>query len=141
MIYAVLAVSVVAVVTAAAVLAGRKLPEVHRFEVTRVYSLPPDELWPRLLPLDRPEWKDMTVTHEAQTPEKELALQLVDDKGPFRGTWVLTLEPLGGGTQLTVRETGTISNPIARVLARYALGEDALAKAFLDGLSREITGA
>ena len=64
-----------------------------------------------------------------------LTTRIADPKSPFGGTWTWLIEPIGGGSQVTIIEEGTIKNPLFRFLAKYLFGHHATAKTYLYALA------
>jgi hypothetical protein len=62
--------------------------------------------------------------------------RVADRKSPFQGTWTWVLEPIGGASQLTIIEEGTVQSPLWRFLAHYLFGHNATAKTVLHALSQ-----
>jgi uncharacterized protein YndB with AHSA1/START domain len=60
----------------------------------------------------------VTYRIEEATPPTRLKVRIDDASLPFGGTWTYLLQPLEGGTSLTITEDGTIGNPIFRVVAK-----------------------
>jgi hypothetical protein len=63
-----------------------------------------------------------------------------DDHGPFSGSWDHVVEPApsGGGSVLTVTETGIIKSAIPRAIMRYVIGEDFYLKKFLSAVKKKM---
>lgn len=63
-----------------------------------------------------------------------------DDNGPFSGSWDHVVEParVGGGSVLTLTETGTVKSAIPRAIMRYMIGEDHYLKKFLDAVKKKL---
>jgi len=55
---------------------------------------------------------------DEDVPPSRLVTRIADDKLPFGGRWVITVEPEGGGSRVTVTEEGVVKNPIFRFLSR-----------------------
>ncbi|MFT7621777.1 MAG: hypothetical protein ACI9WU_000942 [Myxococcota bacterium] len=134
-IYSMVAITLLAAATALAVWLGSRIPAAHTLTVTRLYSVPPEKLW-RLVK-DRAQWRDMTVETEEQDRPERLVLRMRDRKNQFSARWELDFEPLGGGTQLQITETGQVTNPIVRLL-QHSTGRDAFVISFMDGLANVV---
>lgn len=63
-----------------------------------------------------------------------LITRIADPKSPFGGTWTWLIEPIGGASQVTIIEEGTIKNPLFRFLAKYLFGHHATAKTYFHAL-------
>ncbi len=140
---------VIILVTAAVVIGvGTLLPERHVATRTLTLARTPDTVWtaltdsalqlrwrPDLLGLDRlpdragrPVWRERSSdgtlvleTTEALRPVR-LVRTIVDDGGPFGGTWEYALRRVPEGAELTITERGFVRNPAFRFLARFVFG-------------------
>jgi hypothetical protein len=45
-------------------------------------------------------------------------MRIADPKLPFGGTWTYELEPVAGGTSVTLTEDGEVYNPLFRVMQK-----------------------
>ena len=96
----------------------------------------------RLAPLDgKPSWREYTqhgpVTYvlEMFVPGSRLVVAIDDDALPYGGRWVYVLEPVGGGTRLTLTEEGFVKNPLFRFLSHVVFGQTATMEAYLADLA------
>jgi uncharacterized protein YndB with AHSA1/START domain len=64
------------------------------------------------------------VVLESQSPGRLVTKIDASAGAPFGGTWTYELTPDsgGGGTRISVREDGWISNPVFRFLSRFVFG-------------------
>ncbi len=104
---------------------------------------------PAVGPGGRPAWREvfqggrsMTLETTESDPPRRLVRTIVDAKGPFRGAWEFTIEPLGDdAARLTVVERGEIRNPLVRFSSRYMFGREAYLDLFLGEVSARLGGA
>jgi uncharacterized protein YndB with AHSA1/START domain len=142
------------------VLVGLFLPVRHSATVARDVRGTPDEVWAvitdvegfaawrpdvdraeRLEPIGGwPAWREegpsgtLTLAIAAVEPRRRLVTEIVDEGLPFGGRWTYLLEPSQTGTHLTITEDGFIYNPVFRFVARFFLGYEGTAVAYLDAL-------
>ena len=66
---------------------------------------------------------DVPIIVLESTPPRKLVTQ-IDPKArtAFGGTWTYELTPDGGGTRVSVSETGWIGNPVFRFMSRFLFG-------------------
>lgn len=76
----------------------------------------------------------MEVT-EQERPRR-LVLMAMDPSLPFTGAWTFELEPVDGGTRLTITERGTIGNPLFRFVGRLFMDPAATVNTYLVDLGR-----
>lgn len=68
---------------------------------------------------------------------------IIDEKGPFSGTWVYRLKPLAaevsgvGGCEVRLTETGRVGWPVARALMKYVWGYHMYTHKHLESLARK----
>jgi uncharacterized protein YndB with AHSA1/START domain len=84
--------------------------------------------------------KQGTVTFElvSQEPPRKQVVRVVDQGQPFGGTWTWEVEPEGAGARLTITETGFITNPLFRVMAKLFFPPTATMNAYLLALGQEL---
>jgi hypothetical protein len=58
-----------------------------------------------------------------------------DPKLPFSGRWLISLQPKGAATLITVREEGEVHSPIFRFFAHYVFGHEKTLNGYLDDLA------
>jgi uncharacterized protein YndB with AHSA1/START domain len=146
-----------------ALVAGVLLPREHRASRSAVFHQPPDVVWAAIrdfaaLPawwseMQRVERLPDSAGHEVwrqamsgfamrlavaedEPPRHLVTRVLAADDAPFGGRWIYDLEPLPGGTRLTVTEEGWITNPFFRVVANL-MGLDATITQYLRALGRK----
>lgn len=139
---------------------GMMLPEQHTASVTVTLAAPQDSVWaavtdPSAFPSwrpgvtavevlpdaqGRPRWRETaggeTLTLEVTqwTPPRELVTRIADEGLPFGGTWVYELDPVDGGTRVTLTENGEVYSPVFRFVAQFFLGHEATLNAYRDAL-------
>ena len=126
-------------------LAGLALPRVHHVSSRITLRQPPESVyavirnvaaiptwWPAVKQVSRREdpqgreiWDEtmgdgmeMGIEVTRAEPPGLLKTVIVGDDAPFGGSWVTQIEPVPGGSTVTVNEDGWVSNPIFRVISR-----------------------
>jgi len=107
-----------------------------RSDVTSVSSLGVVDGLPRYL---EQGWDPLTIEIRASEAPTRLVSAVVDHPD-FGGTWTWQLEPVEGGTEVTVTEDGEIYNPIFRVFMVHVFGETATMEGHLHALERHFGG-
>ena len=69
-------------------------------------------------------------------PPERLVSEIVENPD-FGGTWTFTIVPESGGSRLTIREDGTVSNVLFRFFARFVFGYDGTINDYLDAIASE----
>lgn len=77
------------------------------------------------------------IVEEAAAPSRMVTRIDAPPDAAFGGTWTYRLEPVNGGTQLTVTEDGYVSNPIFRVMMK-AMGVHRTADGYLKALGKKL---
>lgn len=104
-----------------------------RPDVETVEVLPPVE--------GRFAWREtgsngaITYARDQEMPEERLVSRITDESLPFGGTWTFELAEVPGGTEVTITEHGTVSNPLFRFMSRYVFGHHAAHESFLRSLA------
>ena len=126
-------------------LIGYLLPREHQAASRITLRQPPDSVWAILRDMGSiPSWwpsvksvsrrddpggreiwdetmKDgfkMGIEVAVTEPPHLLKTVIVADDAPFGGSWTTRIEPVPGGSTVTVTEDGWVSNPIFRVVSR-----------------------
>ena len=86
----------------------------------------------------REEGKHGTVNYELieDVPDQRMVTKIRDTDLGYSGQWTYTFVPDNGGTRVTIREDGEVSNVIFRFMSRYVFGQTATMDAYLNSLSR-----
>ena len=156
---AILTLGGLAAVLLAVVAFGYALPVAH--VATRDTSLPapPERVFAALTDVEAfPKWRsdvqgvevtartphlqwrergsDGTIAFEAQEsePPRRLVTRITDKTLPFGGAWTFTLQPVDGGTKLTITENGEVYNPLFRVMSRFVFGHTATLDRYVEDL-------
>jgi hypothetical protein len=162
---ALIGVGAVAAAALLAYLVGLSLPRHHRQSAERVLTLTPFEAWARITDfarypgwqpwLDRVErlrgkgdtvgvvWRHVERKGEhldlevaGWEAERKVLLRTADPSLPFRGTWLLEVEPCLGGCKVSVVEEGEIPGPLMRTMWRLFGPRKSAAERFLEALER-----
>lgn len=123
---------------------GLTLPESHQIARSARFSAPPSAVYAVISDVARyTDWRTdidrvevlpddgegarfaehagtdvVTYRIEEASPPTRFKVRVDDASLPFGGSWTYLLQPLDGGTSLTITEDGTISNPLFRVIAK-----------------------
>ena len=86
----------------------------------------------------REEGKHGTVNYELteDVPDQRMVTKIRDTDLGYSGQWTYTFIPESGGTRVTIREDGEVSNVIFRFMSRYVFGQTATMDAYLTSLAR-----
>ena len=88
----------------------------------------------------RERGSDGTIAFEVQEsePPRRLVTRITDKTLPFGGAWTFTLQPVDGGTKLTVTENGEVYNPLFRVMSRFVFGHTSTIDRYLGDLQKHL---
>jgi len=126
-------VAVVAVI-ALPIAIGSVLPRAHLAARRATFAKPPDAVWAAMVELAAAT--DLPTAIDIDDRPTRYVTRIADDKLPFGGRWIYELEPVGGGTRLTITEDGFVKNPIFRLVT--ALAPNATKNRFLANLARRL---
>jgi len=142
--------------------AGATLPREHTASRSAVYQRPPEEVWEAITDVDampgwrsdvdsvehlpdrdgNPVWQEtgaygpMPMERVEAVPGRRLVLRIADPALPFGGTWTYELDPVDGGTRLTITEDGHVDNVLFRFMSRFVFGHTATMEGYLRDLGR-----
>ena len=79
-----------------------------------------------------------TVNYELteDVPARRMVTRIRDTDLGYSGQWTYTLVAENGGTRVTIREDGEISNVLFRFMSRYFFGETATLDSYLTSLAK-----
>ena len=79
-----------------------------------------------------------TVNYELveDVPDTRMVTKIRDTDLGYSGQWTYTLTPTNGGTWLTIREDGVVSNVFFRFMSRYVFGHAATIDSYLTALAK-----
>jgi hypothetical protein len=85
----------------------------------------------------REEGKNGTVNYELteDVPNQRMVTRIRDTDLGYGGQWTYTLVPENGGTRVTIREDGEVSNVIFRFMSRYIFGQTSTIDSYLTSLA------
>jgi polyketide cyclase/dehydrase/lipid transport protein len=85
----------------------------------------------------REEGKHGTVNYELteDVPDQRMVTKIRDTDLGYSGRWTYTFVPESGGTRLTIREDGEVSNVIFRFMSKYVFGQTSTIDSFLTSLA------
>lgn len=81
--------------------------------------------------------KHGTVNYELieDVPAQRMATRIRDTDLGYGGQWTYTLAAESGGTRVTIREDGEVSNVIFRFMSRYIFGQTSTIDSYLTSLA------
>ena len=82
--------------------------------------------------------KNGAVNYELteDVPAQRMVTRIRDTDLGYAGQWTYSFVPENGGTRLTIREDGEVSNVIFRFMSRYVFGQTATIDTYLTSLAR-----
>lgn len=156
-------VGVIVAAVVIAVLVGRSLPEEHvasrsafikespdvvfaviedvsnhpswRKDVKKVELLPEQNGHPRFR--ETSGFGDVLFEVVEITPPGRRVTKIADESQGFGGTWTYVVEPVDGGSRVTVTERGRVMNPVFRFMSKYLFGHERTMNTFLTELGRK----
>jgi hypothetical protein len=86
----------------------------------------------------REEGKNGTINYELveDVPAQRMVTRIRDTDLGFSGQWTYLFTPENGGTRVTIREDGEVSNVIFRFMSRYVFGQTATIDSYLTSLAK-----
>jgi hypothetical protein len=86
----------------------------------------------------REEGKNGTINYELveDVPAQRMVTRIRDTDLGFSGQWTYLFTPEDGGTRVTIREDGEVSNVIFRFMSRYVFGQTATIDSYLSSLAK-----
>jgi hypothetical protein len=86
----------------------------------------------------REEGKHGTVNYELveDVPAQKMVTRIRDTDLGYAGQWTYTFAPENGGTRLTIREDGEVSNVLFRFMSRYVFGQASTIDGYLASLAK-----
>ena len=86
----------------------------------------------------REEGKHGTVNYELaeDAPGTRMVTRILDTDLGYSGQWTYTFAPESGGTRVTIREDGEVSNVIFRFMSRYVFGQTSTIDTYLTSLAK-----
>lgn len=81
--------------------------------------------------------KHGTVNYELteDVPARRMVTRIRDTDLGYGGQWTYTLSAENGGTRVTIREDGEVSNVLFRFMSRYILGQTSTIDSYLTSLA------
>lgn len=85
----------------------------------------------------REEGKHGTVNYELteDVPDQRMVTKIRDTDLGYSGQWTYTFVPESGGTRVTIREDGEVSNIIFRFMSKYVFGQTSTIDSYLTSLA------
>jgi hypothetical protein len=82
--------------------------------------------------------KDGAVNYELveDVPAQRMVTRIRDTDLGYAGQWIYVFVPENGGTRLTIKEEGEISNVLFRFMSRYVFGTTATLESYLTSLAK-----
>ena len=86
----------------------------------------------------REEGKHGTVNYELteDVPATRMVTRIRDTDLGYSGQWTYMFAPESGGTRVTIREDGEVSNVIFRFMSHYVFGQTATIDSYLTSLAK-----
>lgn len=86
----------------------------------------------------REEAKHGTVNYELieDVPAQRMVTKILDTDLGYSGQWTYAFAPENGGTRVTIREDGEVSNVIFRFMSRYVFGQTSTIDSYLTSLAK-----
>lgn len=86
----------------------------------------------------REEGSSDTINYELveDVPAERMVTRIRDTDLGYSGQWTYTFTPENGGTRVTIREDGEVSNVIFRFMSRYVFGHSATIDSYLTSLAK-----
>jgi hypothetical protein len=85
----------------------------------------------------REDSKHGVVNYELieDVPNQRIVTRIRDTDLGYGGQWTYTLAPENGGTRVTIREDGEVSNVLFRFMSRYIFGQTSTMDSYLTSLA------
>ena len=82
--------------------------------------------------------KNGTVNYELteDVPAQRMVTRIRDTDLGYSGQWTYTFAPENGGTRLTIREDGEVSNVLFRFMSHYVFGQTTTIDGYLTSLAK-----
>jgi len=82
--------------------------------------------------------KNGTVNYELveDVPAERMVTRIRDTDLGYAGQWTYLFTPENGGTRVTIREDGEVSNVLFRFMSRYVFGQTATIDSYLNSLAK-----
>ena len=86
----------------------------------------------------REEGKHGTVNYELteDVPDRRMVTRIRDTDLGYSGQWTYMFVPENGGTRVTIREDGEVSNVIFRFMSNYVFGQTSTIDSYLTSLAK-----
>lgn len=86
----------------------------------------------------REEGKNGTINYELaeDVPAQRMVTRILDTDLGFSGQWTYMFAAENGGTRVTIREDGEVSNVLFRFMSRYVFGHTATIDSYLTSLGK-----
>jgi Polyketide cyclase / dehydrase and lipid transport len=82
--------------------------------------------------------KNGTINYELveDVPAQRMVTRIRDTNLGYAGQWTYLFTPENGGTRVTIREDGEVSNVLFRFMSRYVFGHTATIDSYLNSLAK-----
>jgi len=86
----------------------------------------------------REEGSNGTVNYELveDVPAQQMVTRIRDTDLGYSGQWTYSFAPENGGTRVTIREDGEVSNVLFRFMSRYIFGQTSTIDTYLTSLAK-----
>ncbi len=72
----------------------------------------------------------------ADVPAQRMVTRIRDTDLGYSGQWTYSFTPENGGTRVTIREDGEVSNVLFRFMSRYVFGQTSTIDGYLTSLAK-----
>ena len=147
------------------IVVGAALPKAHTAKVRTTINAPPDSVYAAIADVEHApswrsglqkvevlsrnpmrwretaEWGTITFVRDAATPPRRIVARIADESEGFGGTWTYELaESTGSGTDVSITENGTVSNPVFRFLSKFVFGHYTSLETYARDLTKRFGG-
>jgi hypothetical protein len=121
-------------------LLGSRLPKAHVASRSIMLHRSPQEVYSFVRAGGPAVFREDGVNYAVvkDVPGELLITRIVDTDLPYSGQWTYTFAPESGGTRVTIREDGEVSNVIFRFMSRYVFGHTATIDSYLNSLAKDL---
>lgn len=163
--FALIGISVIALLVVVVIAVGYMLPQNHQASRERTFMVSPQRVFAAIAtPSEYPRWRsdvkrvemlpdegglprfrevgsngDILYQVEERVPDRRLVIRIADTTLPFGGSWTHEVTPAATGTSLKITENGAVYNPIFRFMSRFVFGHHRSIETYLASLDKHLT--
>lgn len=155
-------IALMALIAGVIAIVGSRLPKTHVASRSIVVRQPPQDVYAVVRDFgSAPAWrsdvervevtnagpvrfretgKNGTVNYELieDVPPERMVTKILDTDLGYSGQWTYTFTAEYGGTRVTIREDGEVSNVFFRFMSRYVFGHTATIDSYLTSLAKRL---